>query len=93
MKRRLIALIAAAAVVVGIVLLVWPEEDDLPVDPATPAAQRAVAAALEVVPGRVLGVYRDRDNGKWEVAIAQGGREYEVELAPRDLALLRLDYD
>jgi hypothetical protein len=92
-KKRVAALIAAAAVVVGVALLVWPEEDDLPMDPSTPAAQRAIAAALEVVPGRVLGVYRDRDNGKWEVAIAQSGREYEVELAPDDLALLRLDYD
>ena len=93
MRRRLAALIVAAAVVVAAVLLAWPEEDDLPIDPSTPAAQRAISAALEVVPGRVLGVYRDRDNGKWEVAIAQSGREYEVELAPDDLALLRLDYD
>jgi uncharacterized membrane protein YkoI len=92
-RRRLIALLVAAALVVAAVLIAWPEEDDLPVDASTPAAQRAIAAALEVVPGRVLGVYRDRDNGKWEVEIAQSGREYEVELAPGDLALLRLDYD
>jgi uncharacterized membrane protein YkoI len=92
-RRRLVALLIAALVVAATVVLVWPEEDDVPVDPTTPAAQAAIDAALEVVPGRVRGVYRDRDNGKWEVAIAQSGREYEVELAAGDLALLRLDYD
>jgi hypothetical protein len=38
-------------------------------------------------------VARDRDNGKWEITIVQDGREYEVELTPRDLTLLRVDYD
>jgi hypothetical protein len=42
------------------------------------------------VPGRVP---CDVDNGKWEVTIAQDERGYEVELAPADLTLLRLDYD
>jgi hypothetical protein len=46
-----------------------------------------------VVPGRVRGVARDQDNGKWEITILQQGREYEVELHPRDLTLLRVDYD
>ena len=64
-----------------------------PSDPATPEARRAAAVALGVVPGRVLGVARDEDDGKWEMTIAQDGREYEVELAPGDLSLLRLDYD
>ena len=68
-------------------------DDDVRVDPDTPGARRAAAAALDVVPGRVLAVYRDRDNGKWEVTIRQGERDYEVELAPADLALLRVDYD
>jgi uncharacterized membrane protein YkoI len=91
--RRLVALLIAAVVVAAVVTLAWPDEDDVPMDRTAPAAQRAIAAALEVVPGRVLGVYRDRDNGKWEVEIAQRGRQYEVELAAGDLALLRLDYD
>ena len=55
--------------------------------------RRAAAVALGVVPGRVLGVARDEDDGEWEVTIAQDGREYEVELAPGDLSVLRLDYD
>jgi hypothetical protein len=71
----------------------WLRDDDRPVDPSTPAARRAAAAALEVVPGRVLGVARDEDDGKWEITIAQGEWEYEVELAPEDLSLLRLDND
>ena len=79
-------------------LLAWGgatllRDDDRPVDPSRPDAQRAVAAALEVVHGRVLGVARDEDNGKWEVTIAQEGRQYEVELAPGSMDLLRLDYD
>jgi uncharacterized membrane protein YkoI len=68
-------------------------EDDVPVDPATPAARRAAATALEVVRGRVVEVARDRDNGKWEVTIDQDGRMYEVELEPGSLRLLRLDFD
>jgi hypothetical protein len=34
-----------------------------------------------------------RSHGKWEVIIAQGGREYEIELAPRSVTHSRLDYD
>jgi hypothetical protein len=68
-------------------------DDDRPVDPSTPAARHAAAIALDVVPGRVLGVARDEDDGKWEITIAQAQHEYEVELAPGDLRLLRLDYD
>ncbi len=68
-------------------------DDDVRVDPDTPGARRAAAAALDIVPGRVLAVYRDRDNGKWEVRVDQDGGEYEVELDPADFGLLRLDYD
>ena len=89
MRRRLLAATVAAAAL-G---LAWPRDDDRPVDPSTPGARRAIAAALSVVPGRVEGVARDTDNGKWEVTIAQDAREYEVELAPGDLALVRRDYD
>jgi uncharacterized membrane protein YkoI len=84
-----IALLAAGAW--GLAALT--HEDDHPVDPGTPGAQRAISAAREVVPGRVLGVLRDEDNGKWEVVIAQDGREYEIELDPATFDLLRLDYD
>ena len=85
-----IALLAAALAWGGATVL---RDDDRPVDPALPEARQAATAALEVVPGRVRGVARDEDNGKWEVTILQGGREYEVELEPESLGLLRLDYD
>jgi hypothetical protein len=85
----LVALIAIAAW--GAVA--WTRDDDRPVDPGTPRARSAAAAALEIVRGRVLEVARDVDNGKWEVTIAHAGREYEVELSPGDLRLLRVDYD
>ena len=92
MRRiAVIAVLAAALVWGGATLL---RDDDRPVDPDTPAARQAVASALEVVPGRVLEVARDVDNGKWEITILQEEREYEVELMPdEDLTLLRLDYD
>jgi hypothetical protein len=70
----------------------WGEDDDRPVDPTTPEARRAAAVALDVVPGRVVGVARDEDNGKWEIAVLQEGREYEVELSHPSLTLLRIDY-
>ena len=85
-----ITLIAAALAWGGATAL---RDDDRPVDPALPEARQAATAALEVVPGRVREVARDEDNGKWEVTILQGGREYEVELEPESLGLLRLDYD
>jgi uncharacterized membrane protein YkoI len=89
--RRLAAALAVAA-------LAWAafagtREDDRPVDPSDPAAQEAIAEATRIVPGRLVGVARDTDNGKWEVTIAQDGREYEVELDPATFTLLRLDYD
>ena len=89
--RRLAAALVVAA-------LAWAafagtREDDRPVDPSDPAAQEAIAEATRIVPGRLAGVARDTDNGKWEVTIAQDGREYEVELDPATFTLLRLDYD
>jgi hypothetical protein len=91
-RCALIAVLAAVA----IALIAWTifggEDDDVPVDPDTPQARAAAAAAVDVVPGRVVGVFRDRDNGKWEIAVVQEGREYEVELSHPDLVLLRLDY-
>ena len=89
-KAALAVLLIAALVWGGTVVL---RDDDRPVDPRRPDARRAAAAALEVVPGSVRGVARDEDNGKWEITILQEGREYEVELAPGDLTLLRVDYD
>jgi hypothetical protein len=88
-------LLAAIAVSAATFLGVRPEliEDDRPVDRTTPAAQRAVAVARGVVRGAVVDVRRDADNGKWEVTLRAGDRSYEVELAPGDLDLLRIDYD
>jgi uncharacterized membrane protein YkoI len=69
------------------------QEDDHPVDRADVRARQAVAVAREVVPGTIVDVSRDADNGKWEVTIRQDGSDHEVELSPWDLSLLRVDYD
>jgi uncharacterized membrane protein YkoI len=90
--RLLAALLVAGALLLGATLLTR-EDDDRPVNPTTAAARDAIAEATRIVPGRLVGVARDSDNGKWEVTIAQHGREYEVELDPDTLTLLRLDYD
>jgi uncharacterized membrane protein YkoI len=91
MRRLALVALAAAALAWGGATVF--RDDDRPVDPNAPESRRAAAAALEVVPGRVRGVARDEDNGKWEVTILQQGREYEVELHPQQLTLLRVDYD
>ena len=94
MRQRVAGVLAGVALLAGgAVALAVPSEDDEPVDPRSAGARSASAVALEVVPGRVTGVARDRDNGKWEVTIRQDGRDFEVELHPVDLALLRIDYD
>ena len=90
--RRLAALLAVAAAVAWGAFVGF-RDDDRPVDPASAGAPEAIAEATRIVPGRLVGVARDTDNGKWEVTIAQDGREYEVELDPATLNLLRLDYD
>ena len=88
-------LIACALVTVALVLAgrTALRDDDRPVDPANPAAQRAIAAAHEVVPGELVHVRRDEDNGKWEVTLRLQGDDYEVELDPATMSLLRVDYD
>src|SRR5262245_54041599 len=91
-RRLLVGALAAAALAVAAWTALGGEQDNVPVDATTPQARRAAAAALDVVPGRVVGVARDRDNGKWEIAVVQDGREYEVELSHPELLLLRLDY-
>ncbi len=91
-RRWLVALLVVALTAGGAVALA-PAEDDTPVDPRGAGARRASAVALEVVPGRVTRVARDRDDGKWEITIRQGAQEFEVELDPDDLELLRIDYD
>jgi hypothetical protein len=90
---RLAAAFAIAAAALALFAWAVPAEDDEPVDRSDPRAQQAVEVAREVVPGSVVGVARDADNGKWEVTIRQGGADYEVELAPGDYDLLRVDYD
>jgi uncharacterized membrane protein YkoI len=93
-KRTTIRLAVAALLAVAlVVVLAWPRDDDRPVDPARSDAQRAIAAAQGVVPGRFVDVRRDSDNGKWEVTLRADGREYEVELTPGALELLRIDYN
>jgi hypothetical protein len=89
-RLALIAVLGAALAWGGATVL---RDDDRPVDPSLPDARRAAAAAVEVVPGRVREVARDEDNGKWEILVLQQDREYEVELHPDDLTLLRVDYD
>jgi uncharacterized membrane protein YkoI len=91
-KRLLAALLVIAALAVGAVLLA-PSEDDERVEPGTAAARRAIAVALEVVPGAVTEVARDRDDGNWEVTVRQDGNDFEVELRRDDLELLGIDYD
>ena len=59
----------------------------------TRARGRRSPSRARSCPARLVDVRRDRDNGKWEVTMRQGERDYEVELAPDDLALLRVDYD
>jgi hypothetical protein len=83
-------LVALAALALIVAL---PGEDDRLVDATQPRARQAIAVAREIVPGTLVDVRRDRDNGKWEVTMRQGARDYEVELAPKDLSLLRVDYD
>jgi uncharacterized membrane protein YkoI len=87
--RAALLVVALAAVA----LAVTGRDDDRLVDPDRPDARRAIAVAVQVVPGRLVDVRRDSDNGKWEVTLHADGRDYEVELASPDLALLRIDYD
>jgi len=89
---RLAPAIAAAAVA-ALAFVLLPREDDVLVDVTHPRARQAISVAREIVPGSLVDVRRDRDNGKWEITIRQEEREYEVELSPADLALLRVDYD
>jgi hypothetical protein len=93
--RRVVrlALAAAALALAAWAVVALTRDDDVPVSLDTPGARRAAAIASEIVPGRVIEVARDSDNGKWEVIIGVDGREHEVELSPRDFSLLRLDYD
>ena len=64
------------------------------VDPTGPQAIRAIEAARAIVPGELVDVSRDVDDAdKWEVTLHAFGNDYEVELEPTTLALLRIDYD
>jgi hypothetical protein len=90
---RLAAALAVLAAVPALLVVTLPAEDDKPVDSSDPRARQAIEVAREVVPGTVVGVARDADNGKWEVTMRQGGEEFEVELSPGDYGLLRVDYD
>ena len=91
-RRLLVTACIVALLVSGAIALTAPD-DDRRVDHRTPAAQRAIAVALEVVSGRVTEVARDRDDGYWEVTVRQRGRDFEVELHPEDFSFLGIDYD
>lgn len=90
-KYPVMALLAAALLVAVFALL--RVDDDVPVDHTEPEAVAAIEAARLVVPGELVGVARDSDDDdKWEVTLRAFGDEYEVELEPNTLALLRIDY-
>ena len=91
-RRSLAALVLAALSVAGFALL--RTDDDVRVDATRADARAAIEAARAVVPGQLVDVSRDRDgHHKWEVTLRANGTEYEVELLPGTLALLRIDYD
>lgn len=90
--RYVLAALAAALLFVGTFALV--RDDDRPVDPTGAQARAAIEAARAIVPGELVDVSRDTDDEhKWEVTLRAFGNDYEVELEPRTLALLRIDYD
>ena len=90
-KYPVMALLAAALLIAIFAFL--RTDDDVLVDPRQPAARAAIAAAQAVVPGELVDVRRDsNDSDKWEVTLRANGNEYEVELEPSTLALLRIDY-
>jgi hypothetical protein len=85
------ALLAAVLLIAIFALL--RTDDDVLVDPTAPDARAAIQAAQAVVRGELVDVRRDRnDADKWEVTLRAGANDYEVELAPVTLALLRIDY-
>ena len=91
--RCALAALGVAAVLVAL-LAVLRVDDDKPVDPTGPQARAAIEAARAIVPGELIDVSRDSDDAdKWEVTLRAFGEDYEVELEPRTLALLRIDYD
>ena len=93
LRLRAATLLGAALLVVALAIAVIPSEDDLPVDPERPDAQRAITTARSIVDGELVDVRIDTDNGKWEVTLRRDdGGEHEVELT-RQLDLLRIDYD
>jgi hypothetical protein len=90
--RYPVMVLLAAALLIAIFAFLR-SDDDVLVDPDQPAARAAIAAARAVVPGALVDVRRDSNDGdKWEVTLRRGGNVYEVELAPVTLALLRIDY-
>jgi hypothetical protein len=86
-------LLVGAALFAALAIAFLTRDDDRPVDPRRPDAQRAIATARAIVTGELVDVRIDTDNGKWEVTLRRNdGGEHEVELSPQ-LELLRIDYD
>lgn len=84
----------AALLAAAVLFAVLRVDDDKPVDPAGAGARAAIEAARAIVPGELVDVARDSDDAdKWEVTLRAFGDDYEVELHPTTLALLRIDYD
>ena len=80
---RAATLLGAALLVVALALALSLSDDDRPVDPERPDAQRAIATARAIVDGELVDVRIDTDNGKWEVTLRRDdGGEHEVELSP-----------
>ena len=91
--RRAVMGALAAALIVAVVALLRTD-DDVRVDPTRADARAAIEAARAIVPGELVDVSRDsNDQDKWEVTLRADGNEYEVELLPGTLALLRIDYN
>ena len=85
------ALLAAALLVSIFALL--RSDDDVLVDHTQPERPGRDRRGPRRRARRARRRPRGPDNDKWEVTLRADGTDYEVELAPGTLALLRIDYD
>ena len=86
------ALLAAALLVPIFALL--RRDDDVLVDHTQPGAgPRSTRRATSSRASSSTSAATRDDAHKWEVTLRANGTDYEVELEPSTLALLRIDYD